>query len=443
VQEGRLPVPPQIAARQLADAQAAAARADPRRGFALRFPRRQAATAAALLALLAASFAIPNPQEARLAQRQSEQEAIARQVERLERVREAIAGDDALRPADREALLRELDEAIRDLREGGLSREEAVARLSEAEGQLQALLDPDAEAGRAALEEAGRRAAQGETTRPVGQALAQDDYTKAAQALSDLGEGLPELSTAERAATAARLEAMADAVAGTQPELAGALDDAAAALRAGDVEGAQQALDRAAELTQQAGQQAAAQAAAQGAAEQALGQIQEGRRAIAQSGEGALAGQTGPDQAAQGPGQQGQGPSGDGSSGAGQAGSGSGDADGGGGTSGTPPSSGGPIAPNQPGQEGQTPYDRIYAPQRLGGEGGEQVDVPGSGESDPGGSEGEGLPPPERGEALVPYDEVYTDYQAQAASALENSYIPRGIKDYVRDYFSSLDPGPP
>jgi len=50
------------------------------------------------------------------------------------------------------------------------------------------------------------------------------------------------------------------------------------------------------------------------------------------------------------------------------------------------------------------------------------------------------LPAPEGGRANVPYREVYADYAAQASAALEESYIPLGLKQYVRDYFSSLEP---
>jgi hypothetical protein len=70
------------------------------------------------------------------------------------------------------------------------------------------------------------------------------------------------------------------------------------------------------------------------------------------------------------------------------------------------------------------------------------VDVPGQGDDNgPPTGEVDGGPH-DQGEALVPYDQVYADYEAQAASALENSYIPRGMKDYVRAYFSSLEPTP-
>ncbi|MFX1355576.1 MAG: hypothetical protein ACFFGP_16600, partial [Promethearchaeota archaeon] len=177
------------------------------------------------------------------------------------------------------------------------------------------------------------------------------------------------------------------------------------------------------------------------ATEQVFGQVQEGRREIAQSGQGQQ-GQQG--QGQQGQGQQGQGQQGQSQQGSGQdgssSGSGSGDSDSEGqGGQGTPVGPQGPIPPNQPGQEGETPYDPIYAPERLGEEGGERIDVPGQGEGGPPTGETEGEP--REGQALVPYNEVYTDYQAQAASALENSYIPRGMKEYVRAYFSSLDPG--
>jgi hypothetical protein len=50
------------------------------------------------------------------------------------------------------------------------------------------------------------------------------------------------------------------------------------------------------------------------------------------------------------------------------------------------------------------------------------------------------LPAPEGGTSGVPYREVYAEYVDQAGAALEGSYIPLGLKQYVRDYFSSLGP---
>jgi hypothetical protein len=375
---------------------------------------------------LAVGFALPNPQEKAIAQNRAEQEAIEKQIERLEKIRDEIAANPDLSSKDREALLKEIDDTIEELQKGNLSKEEAVARLSETEEDLQSLLNEDADEMASALDEAGRQAAQGEQTKEVGQALAQRDYQEAAQAMATLAEQIEQMSPQDQTELAAQLEAMAAAVEATNPELAQALRDAADALRQGDVAAAQEALRQAAALTEQAGEQIAAQQAA----EQALGQVQEGRREIAQSGQGDGQGQQGPGD--QGQGQQGQG----------QSGSGHGDSDEGQDGQGPPADPGGPIDPNQPGEGGQTAYDPIYAPERLGDGEGERVDVPGQGDDNgPPTGEVDGGPHDE-GEALVPYDQVYADYEAQAASALENSYIPRGMKDYIRSYFSSLEPNP-
>ena len=84
------------------------------------------------------------------------------------------------------------------------------------------------------------------------------------------------------------------------------------------------------------------------------------------------------------------------------------------------------------------PYDDVYVLYRLGEEG-EGVEVGREGGAGlPVGDAG--LPAPEGGRASVPYREVYVDYAAQAGAALEGSYIPLGLKQYVRDYFSSLQP---
>ena len=42
--------------------------------------------------------------------------------------------------------------------------------------------------------------------------------------------------------------------------------------------------------------------------------------------------------------------------------------------------------------------------------------------------------------SLVPYEEVYPEYSESASEALDRGYIPPHLKDYVRDYFSQLEP---
>ena len=50
------------------------------------------------------------------------------------------------------------------------------------------------------------------------------------------------------------------------------------------------------------------------------------------------------------------------------------------------------------------------------------------------------IPLPGRDQSSVPYDTVYADFVTRAQQALEGSYIPLGMRQYVRDYFSALEP---
>ena len=43
-------------------------------------------------------------------------------------------------------------------------------------------------------------------------------------------------------------------------------------------------------------------------------------------------------------------------------------------------------------------------------------------------------------QALVPYYEVYYEYLDAANQAIEQSYVPSGLKDVVREYFTRLEP---
>jgi hypothetical protein len=87
------------------------------------------------------------------------------------------------------------------------------------------------------------------------------------------------------------------------------------------------------------------------------------------------------------------------------------------------------------------PYDEVYVPGRLdedgqgvnvGREGGEEGVVVGDGP----------IAPPDGASAGVSYQDVYAEYADEAGVALEGSYIPLGMKQYVREYFSSLEPSP-
>ncbi len=413
---GRLRTTPAMAEAQLTDTLEAAGRVDPRAMLPLRASRRALAAFGLLAAALTLSLWLPNPQEDVLLRRAAVRAAVEEQIEELQATQEEIASTEGLTEAERELLLQTLEEAIAALDEGRATPEEAVAALSEAERALAKLQDPDAAAVRDGLERAAESMSGSELTRDIAAALAAGNYREAARTLAAYAGTKGEMLTREEELELAReLAQAAGLLAESDPDLAEQLAQAAEAIERGDIAGAREAIGGAAQRMGQAGERVQRQEAV----ESALAEVQEGREQIARaSGAGSPLGQSG----AGGQGaQQGEGGQGGGQPGGQQAGSGQ------------------QTRPGHSEDAGSgAPYDEVYVPRRFGGEG-EGVDVGREG--------GEGvpitdapLPPPVGGRANVPYREVYADYAAQAGAALEESYIPLGMKQYVRDYFSSLEP---
>jgi len=83
---------------------------------------------------------------------------------------------------------------------------------------------------------------------------------------------------------------------------------------------------------------------------------------------------------------------------------------------------------------------RIFAPFERFGRPGDPSYVGGTGgngQSQQGSQTGSGTLNP----VLTPYTQVFADFFDFAQTSLDRNYIPLSVKDYVRDYFSSLDPG--
>jgi hypothetical protein len=78
------------------------------------------------------------------------------------------------------------------------------------------------------------------------------------------------------------------------------------------------------------------------------------------------------------------------------------------------------------------PFDRLGRPgdpSYVAGSGGD-------GQTQQGNQQGQG----QNNGSYVPYQDVYSDFYQYANTSLDRSYVPLSVKDYVRDYFSSLDP---
>jgi len=422
---GRLRVTPAMAEAQLADTLDVARRVIPGAMLPLWVSGRALAACGALVVAAALLLWLPNPQEDVLSRRAAVRAAVEEQIEELETAQEQVVAAEGLSEAEREALTRALEEAIAALDEGKASPEEAFAALAEAEQALVALQDPHAASLQAGLEQAAGEMADSELTRDISEALANGDYQQAARSLAAYSGPKGEVLTREEELELAReLAQSATAFAASNPDLAQELARAADAIERGDIAEAREAIREAARQIGAAGEQVLGQKAL----EETLAELQEGREQVAQAGgrEGGGAGERGSGgkgQMAQQGGQPGGGQPG------GQASGQPGGQQAGGGQQ------------TQPGHSEDAgtgrPYDEVYVPYRLDEEG-QGVDVGREGgEGLPGGDTS--LPAPDAGQASVPYREVYADYAAQAGAALEGSYIPLGLKGYVRDYFSSLE----
>jgi hypothetical protein len=372
--------------------------------------------------------------------KRSFQKVINSEIVQIETLQEAITEDQTLTTEQKEELLRQLQQAKESLSDAE-SYEQAVAILASTENQLEAMSDPQAERLQQILQDAGNNLLQegsvdGSPLESTAQNMAEGDLLAAAQDLTNLD--LENLSPEEIAALAEQLHSISESVETAHPELASQLQEAAQALRNGDIQSAQQALQQASNTLANTSQRlAGSQAASQAATQLSQGEgrlVQAGRNVQAQNTQG-----TGPGQSqGQGEGQgQSQGssqqPGQGGSSGAGE-GTGSQETGSGVEAGNTPIDQG-----NKPGDGGLVPYERIYSPERLGGTNGEDVQLPVSGEQ----GDVIGLTdtsPGDPGASSVPYNQIYATYAQVVRQAIENGQVPPSFRSIVREYFSSLEP---
>ena len=431
--------PEALIQKQLNDAVHAARAVQPAKDLPLRLRARDALLALIFVALLSLTWFQGDPLFQNAQQNRAVQQAAAEQAKKVEQILSNIKNNNALTEEQKQALSAPLQQALNELKNNP-SKEGAVSALTSAGEKVQALTSPDAEKMAQALKEAGSQAAaqEGSPLQSTGQKMAEGNTTGAASDLANTD--VSKLSPSESQQLASQLDAMANSVAGTNPQLAQDLKDAAQALKAGDTAKAQQSLDQAAQSMAQAGQQTAqsqvagqtAQQMQQGAGQMmaAGGGQQPGQGQTAQSGNPQQGGQNGQGQQPGTGNQPGQMPGTGTGSGQGQS-QGSQNGTGQGGASDTP---------NGPGDGGEKTYEQIYAPSLLGGKEGETVSLPPSGLPN-GEVIGQGpTTPGDPGASLVPYQDVYQQYDQSNHQAIENGEIPFEFLTAIRNYFDSLKP---
>ena len=407
-----------LAGLQLRDAVTQLRRYEALESFPVRLPNREV-NLLLVLALLAIGLVMaPNPMEETVRQREQVAATITQEAERIEKLSEELAAmEDPEDFADIQDVLRA---ASQELQERQLSPEQANATLQRLEQNLLARQDPSTGDLEDALASLAGSLASETATRDLATSLARGDVREASRELQQLGEQAGALSAAEQEKLSRALREAGNRTSRANGALSEALLESSEALENGDAAQASEAMRQAAaELERSAGQLRSANQR-----ERALSQLQQSRGAITRSQQAAQSGTAGnqrgaSQQAGLGEGEMGEEPGG---AGAGEGEDGSGD------------QPGGTGAGTGQGSGDEALFDPLFAA-------GDPDFVPGQTPFDPNETfQNPDLDSPYSNEAQVGYKQVFAQYQERATQTLQNSYIPAGMKDIVKDYFSSLAP---
>ena len=416
---------------QSADALDRAGGVDPGRALPLRISRRDAAIAAILGLCLVLALAVPNPQQTALAEREQFHQAAREEAAKIAEVERAIENSPFLSDAQKQNALDALSQARRKLEDANATPEQALAALNEAQARLDALQNDANPAAREDLRRAGQSMTPDELTRQLAETLAQGDFQKAAEQMRQLvSKNGQALSEAEQQRVANQLDEMAREVQSSDPQLASQLRQAAQDLRQGKAESAQQQLGQAANSLERSSQAQTSENALEEAEQSAADARQRVAEAAGQSSNSA---QSQPGKASGSEGSPTDQPGQTGEPGQGQGGTPT-DAQGG------QPGSSAPGGAIPQGHSEDTGTDNsVYAPGTRLGPTGSNVTLPESqtrNAPDPNSAPRQALP----GNSIVPYQQVYREYAKTADQALQTGDVPAALRDYIRDYFSSLDP---
>jgi hypothetical protein len=410
--------PPQspLVGLQLRDALDQFRRHDPSDYFPVRLPGREL-NALLVFSVLAVGLVLaPNPMEQVVRQREQVAVTIKQEAERIRKLADELAAlEDQDDFVDVQDVLRAAAAAIGDRQ---LSPEQANAVLQRLEQQLQAKQDPTVGELEDALSSLAGSLASEPATRDLGTSLARGDVRQAAREMRRLGEEAAALSQADRQKLSRALRQAASRMSRSNPMLSQSLLRASDALEAGQLGEAAQALGEASDqLENVSGRLRAASQR-----ERALAQLQQSRGAINRSQQ--LSQQRGSGQRSM---SRSAGFDDDDFDGA----SGFGDDDGDSMGSDRP---GGSGAGSGSGGRDETIYDPLLTI-------GRPDFVPGQTPFDPNDMfENPGLDSPYGNEAQVGYKQVFAEYEQRATQTLQSTYIPAGLKDIVKEYFSALAP---
>ena len=392
--------------------------------------------------LLLTSLFLPNPMDDVLAERAAVAAAIEKQADEIVEMQQQIESNQDLSEKDKEELLDQLKELEDALRTNTSDLESAMAALSQLEADLKRKLDPNTVARDENLESLAAQLAQ---LAGIDSQSDVDSLTNALNALQSLAEQAAEMNAEERSALAdqiARLSAQALATGETQ--LSQSLSDLSQAVTQSDASNAAQAAQQAGDAIRQV----QSELAAQEAASQMLQDLQSSRTALAQSA--SASGNASGSANSNSPSADANPADGNNSSnsGTGASNASGSNAGGGGGTTADrlPPANRTGRADRPEGAAPDAPEtqleSQVYAPWARYSTPRDQLFIPGqegaSGETTM--IEGQLPLPGTANPSLVPYNQVYFEYLNAFNQAMESSFIPSTLSDYVQAYFLELEP---
>jgi hypothetical protein len=442
-----------LALAQMRDAVEHLKRVDLLEAFPMRLPRSELMTAFFVVVIAVLVGVSPNPWLLR-ARASNPAISIAReQAQRVERLAESMRVEEA---AELDPLRELLRKGARTIEARSTEPDQALNALDDLEAQIQAMSAGDDQLA-AALAAVASALAADPTTEPLAAAINTGDLREISRAARDVAQQTEQLSGQDRERVSRVMRDAANRAGRASPAVAGEFSDAAAALEEG-AEGAdgtseaglesepsratsgsrngRSARDALNELSNNAGAAAERQRAesqleaSRNALERALGRTQSrsgstGRSSSSSNQRNQAAGSQSQEQgmgsAAGQAGEAGEGAeSGMGSSPTGEEG-GTGEGDGGGYGTG----SGGEKKPGE-----VSGLDPITTPH--------QVTPPGSYGYDEFGMDGY-VSQPANGDARAGAESVSPDFRKGPTNNNEASSIPLGLRDLIKDYFSSLD----
>ncbi len=405
-----------LAEQQIVDALAHLRRVHPSAVYPLRLSRRVHVLVAVGIGLMILPLVVSLPSLPGVHSPASRVSEVAHaEATHLDAVANNLEGQkNSLDQPTRAALAAQLRRAADDLRRDSTNSQQATQDLLRAEQAASTLAPQTGEDAALTLARISDALNNQAVTRPVTQALDQQNVAQAVAALNQLAASLPNMTPQQRNDLAQALQAASNAARGSDTSAAQQLQQAAQAAKNGDAQGVQQAA--------QALQQLGAASQAQRDVAQARSELQSSEQAVAQAGQTGLP-QISPASSQSGTATGGQ-PSDQGS---GQT-SGRGQSD-----------QGNQQANQQGGGIGKGSTDHLGAPQDFQDLAQREVTVPTDQQFDATsiGASSQ-LQAGTSGEARVDYRNVLPQYQKQALQAIDGNAVPTGLKQVVKGYFDSL-----